>query len=59
MAQSWVGLAILSILIAAVLWGLLRIVSGIRDLRRSEKAFLEDLAASKHRTVKTQDSEKN
>lgn len=57
MSQSWVGLTILAILVVAVLWGLLRIVSGIRDLRRSEKAFLEDLAASKHRHTKTQDSE--
>lgn len=39
----WVGIAILAAVCVVVLWGIIRIIAGFRALRRSERAFLEDM----------------
>jgi len=41
--QMWVGIAILCVIAVLMLWGAIRIIAGLRSLRQSEKAFLEDM----------------
>jgi len=45
--QPWIGVALLVVIGVLILWGFIRIVAGYRALRRSEKAFLEDVATYK------------
>jgi len=38
----WVGIIIVAAIGAVMLWAIMRVVVVIKDLRRAEKAFLDD-----------------
>jgi len=38
----WVGIIIVATIGAVVLWAIMRVIVVIKDLRRAEKAFLDD-----------------
>lgn len=42
-SQIWIAIAFLMVVGILIFWGVIRVIAGIRSLRRSEKAFFDDL----------------